>query len=144
MRASFSDISHIFLFCFLLNILAHFLLSFIRYGEGWNFGEVANNGRGVNASQFNLTGTGIGRCEVNCLNKFERKIFSTLSSMIVQHLPDSVCFTWKFMSLFSFNDRIRDATLGGSPFGHPLQQGFITGLLLQVFSILFVQLAIKI
>ncbi|CAH8379559.1 unnamed protein product [Eruca vesicaria subsp. sativa] len=61
------------------------------YGEGWNFGEVANNGRGVNASQFNLTGTGIG----------------------------------------SFNDRIRDATLGGSPFGHPLQQGFITGLLLQ-------------
>lgn len=61
------------------------------YGEGWNFGEVANNGRGVNASQFNLTGTRIG----------------------------------------SFNDRIRDATLGGSPFGHPLQQGFITGLLLQ-------------
>ncbi|WZY94113.1 hypothetical protein YC2023_066442 [Brassica napus] len=44
------------------------------YGEGWNFGKVANNGRGVNASQFNLTGTGIG----------------------------------------SFNDRIRDATLGGS------------------------------
>ncbi|RID62862.1 hypothetical protein BRARA_E01904 [Brassica rapa] len=30
------------------------------YGEGWNFGKVANNGRGVNASQFNLTGTGIG------------------------------------------------------------------------------------
>ncbi|KFK24885.1 hypothetical protein AALP_AA8G037300 [Arabis alpina] len=61
------------------------------YGEGWNFGEVAQNGRGINASQFNLSGTGIG----------------------------------------SFNDRIRDATLGGSPFGHPLQQGFITGLLLQ-------------
>ncbi|CAN8257182.1 unnamed protein product [Cochlearia groenlandica] len=61
------------------------------YGEGWNFGEVANNGRGINASQFNLSGTGIG----------------------------------------SFNDRIRDATLGGSPFGHPLQQGFITGLFLQ-------------
>ncbi|CAH2074179.1 unnamed protein product [Thlaspi arvense] len=61
------------------------------YGEGWNFGEVAKNGRGINASQFNLSGTGIG----------------------------------------SFNDRIRDATLGGSPFGHPLQQGFITGLLLQ-------------
>ncbi|CAN6998922.1 unnamed protein product, partial [Brassica rapa subsp. trilocularis] len=44
------------------------------YGEGWNFGEVANNGRGVNASQFSLSGNGIG----------------------------------------SFNDRIRDATLGGS------------------------------
>ncbi|KAK6136155.1 hypothetical protein DH2020_030089 [Rehmannia glutinosa] len=54
-------------------------------------GEVANNGRGVNASQFNLCGTGIG----------------------------------------SFNDRIRDAVLGGSPFGHPLQQGFITGLFLE-------------
>lgn len=35
----------------------------------------------------------------------------------------------------SFNDRIRDAILGGSPFGHPLQQGFATGLLLQVFSL---------
>ncbi|KAJ9684719.1 hypothetical protein PVL29_016942 [Vitis rotundifolia] len=61
------------------------------YGEGWEFGEVAKNGRGVNASQFNLCGTGIG----------------------------------------SFNDRIRDAMLGGSPFGHPLQQGFVTGLFLQ-------------
>ncbi|KAL0456103.1 UNVERIFIED_CONTAM: Pullulanase 1, chloroplastic [Sesamum latifolium] len=62
-----------------------------RYGEGWDFGEVAKNGRGVNASQFNLCETGIG----------------------------------------SFNDRIRDAMLGGSPFGHPLQQGFITGLSLE-------------
>lgn len=33
-----------------------------RYGEGWDFGEVANNGRGINASQFNLFGAGIGRC----------------------------------------------------------------------------------
>ncbi|KEH43309.1 alpha-1,6-glucosidase, pullulanase-type protein [Medicago truncatula] len=61
------------------------------YGEGWDFGEVAKNGRGINASQFNLAGTQIG----------------------------------------SFNDRIRDSVLGGSPFGHPLQQGFVTGLLLQ-------------
>ncbi|KAK6929148.1 Glycoside hydrolase, family 13, N-terminal [Dillenia turbinata] len=30
-----------------------------------------------------------------------------------------------------FNDRIRDAMLGGSPFGHPLQQGFVTGLSLE-------------
>ncbi len=30
------------------------------YGEGWNFGEVANNARGRNATQLNLTGTGIG------------------------------------------------------------------------------------
>ncbi|XP_073018670.1 pullulanase 1, chloroplastic isoform X2 [Primulina eburnea] len=65
--------------------------SIYLYGEGWDFGEVANNGRGINASQFNLSGTGIG----------------------------------------SFNDRIRDAMLGGSPFGHPLQQGFITGLFLE-------------
>ncbi|KAK9149280.1 hypothetical protein Scep_008037 [Stephania cephalantha] len=61
------------------------------YGEGWDFGEVAKNGRGINASQFNLHGTNIG----------------------------------------SFNDRIRDAVLGGSPFGHPLQQGFATGLSFQ-------------
>ena len=27
--------------------------------------------------------------------------------------------------------------LGGSPFGHPLQQGFVTGLFLQVFNNFF-------
>lgn len=30
------------------------------YGEGWNFGEVGDNARGVNATQRNLAGTGIG------------------------------------------------------------------------------------
>ncbi|MCB0183532.1 MAG: DUF3372 domain-containing protein, partial [Caldilineaceae bacterium] len=30
------------------------------YGEGWNFGEVADNARGVNATQQNMAGTGIG------------------------------------------------------------------------------------
>ncbi|MBL8785082.1 MAG: pullulanase-type alpha-1,6-glucosidase, partial [Deltaproteobacteria bacterium] len=30
------------------------------YGEGWNFGEVASNARGVNATQNNMAGTGIG------------------------------------------------------------------------------------
>jgi pullulanase-type alpha-1,6-glucosidase len=30
------------------------------YGEGWNFGEVADNARGVNATQLNMGGTGIG------------------------------------------------------------------------------------
>ena len=30
------------------------------YGEGWDFGEVAKNARGVNASQLNIAGTGIG------------------------------------------------------------------------------------
>lgn len=29
------------------------------YGEGWDFGEVAHNARGINASQMNLAGTGI-------------------------------------------------------------------------------------
>jgi pullulanase-type alpha-1,6-glucosidase len=30
------------------------------YGEGWNFGEVADDARGVNATQFNMAGSGIG------------------------------------------------------------------------------------
>lgn len=30
------------------------------YGEGWNFGEVVNNARFMQASQFGLAGTGIG------------------------------------------------------------------------------------
>jgi pullulanase-type alpha-1,6-glucosidase len=31
----------------------------LLYGEGWDFGEVAGNGRGQNATQLNLGGTGI-------------------------------------------------------------------------------------
>ncbi|GAB4521208.1 MAG: pullulanase-type alpha-1,6-glucosidase [Anaerolineae bacterium] len=58
------------------------------YGEGWNFGEVADNARGVNATQLNIAGTGIG----------------------------------------VFNDRLRDAARGGSPFGGRMEQGFINGL----------------
>ncbi|WP_420631431.1 pullulanase-type alpha-1,6-glucosidase [Candidatus Leptofilum sp.] len=30
------------------------------YGEGWDFGEVGGNARGLNATQFNMAGTGIG------------------------------------------------------------------------------------
>ncbi|CAG0971654.1 hypothetical protein GPROT1_01621, partial [Gammaproteobacteria bacterium] len=30
------------------------------YGEGWDFGEMAKNARGVNASQLNIGGTGLG------------------------------------------------------------------------------------
>lgn len=58
------------------------------YGEGWNFGEVANGQRGINATQLNIGGLGIG----------------------------------------TFNDRLRDAVRGGSPFGDRQFQGFITGL----------------
>jgi pullulanase-type alpha-1,6-glucosidase len=34
--------------------------SIYLYGEGWDFGEVQGNRRGVNATQPNMTGTGIG------------------------------------------------------------------------------------
>ncbi|MGJ3240964.1 MAG: pullulanase-type alpha-1,6-glucosidase [Anaerolineae bacterium] len=57
------------------------------YGEGWNFGEVENGARGVNATQFNTAGTGIG----------------------------------------TFNDRLRDAVRGGSPFGGRDEQGIGNG-----------------
>ena len=30
------------------------------YGEGWDFGEVAKNARGKNATQMNMSGTGVG------------------------------------------------------------------------------------
>lgn len=61
------------------------------YGEGWNFGEVADNARGVNATQQNMAGIGIG----------------------------------------TFNDRLRDAVRGGSPFGDRDFQGFVSGLALE-------------
>ncbi len=60
----------------------------LLYGEGWDFGEVSGNKRGVNATQKNLAGTGVG----------------------------------------TFNDRIRDAVRGGSPFTDRREQGFATGL----------------
>lgn len=59
------------------------------YGEGWEFGEVANGQRGQVAVQQQLAGSKIG----------------------------------------AFNDRIRDSTLGGSPFTDPRPQSFATGLL---------------
>ncbi|HRF46082.1 MAG TPA: pullulanase-type alpha-1,6-glucosidase [Anaerolineales bacterium] len=34
--------------------------SIVLYGEGWDFGEVAANARGINATQLNLGGAGIG------------------------------------------------------------------------------------
>jgi pullulanase len=64
------------------------------YGEGWDMGELAKNGRGVNANQVNTAGTGIG----------------------------------------TFNDRLRDAARGGSPFDSGTafrkNQGFSSGLFL--------------
>jgi len=60
----------------------------LLYGEGWNFADMVNNGRGVNAHAGNMVGTGIG----------------------------------------SFNDRLRDRALGGSPFSDVRCQGFATGL----------------
>ncbi|MCJ7700492.1 MAG: pullulanase-type alpha-1,6-glucosidase [Anaerolineales bacterium] len=58
------------------------------YGEGWDFGEVAGNARGINATQEHMAGSGIG----------------------------------------TFNDRVRDAVRGGTPFSDQQEQGFATGL----------------
>ncbi|KAL8538189.1 hypothetical protein ACS0TY_000231 [Phlomoides rotata] len=46
------------------------------YCEGWDFGEVAKNGRGINASQFNLSGTGIGRYKFSPSVKNRKFLFS--------------------------------------------------------------------
>ncbi len=42
------------------NALAEIDPTIYIYGEGWNFGEVADGQRGQNATQLNLAGTGIG------------------------------------------------------------------------------------
>lgn len=60
----------------------------LLYGEGWDFGEVSGNKRGVNATQLNMAGSGVA----------------------------------------TFNDRLRDAVRGGSPFADRREQGFATGL----------------
>lgn len=59
-----------------------------RKPQAWDFGEMAFNQRGRNASQLNIAGTGLG----------------------------------------SFNDRLRDAVLGGGPFAPSKAQGVVTGL----------------
>lgn len=41
-------------------IAADATIPYTLYGEGWDFGEVAGNARGVNATQKNMAGTGIG------------------------------------------------------------------------------------
>ena len=81
---------------------------------------MAKNARGVNAVQQNLAGTGIGRLAS----------FTDIRSC---------CFEYNQHPLSkpvacgcSFNDRIRDTCLGGSPFGDPLRQGLLTGLALAV------------
>lgn len=60
MYLGFSKIWSFFPSSYAWGILVGNLLIY-RYGEGWDFGEVAKNGRGINASQFNICGTGIGR-----------------------------------------------------------------------------------
>ncbi|GII75805.1 hypothetical protein Sru01_07870 [Sphaerisporangium rufum] len=63
--------------------------SIVLYGEGWNFGEVADGARFVQATQANMAGTGVG----------------------------------------TFNDRLRDAVRGGTPFdADPRVQGLGSGL----------------
>ncbi|NYI07163.1 pullulanase-type alpha-1,6-glucosidase [Allostreptomyces psammosilenae] len=63
--------------------------SLFLYGEGWNFGVVADDARFEQATQINMAGTGIA----------------------------------------TFNDRLRDAVRGGSPFdADPGVQGFASGL----------------
>ena len=91
------------------------------YGEGWSFGEIAGDRRGVNACQHNLAGTGIGRYGTDFGS--DRWHGGRLSHRLSLALCD--CGG-------SFNDRIRDTAMGGSPFGDPQQQGFLTGLSLQV------------
>jgi pullulanase len=60
----------------------------LRLRRGLGLRRGGRNARGVNATQRNMAGTGIG----------------------------------------TFNDRLRDAVRGGSPFGGQQEQGFITGL----------------
>ena len=60
--------------------------------------QVSSNQRGVNASQLNIAGTGLG----------------------------------------SFNDRFRDAVVGGSPFASPLFQGWVTGMYVIVGNVISV------
>ncbi|TVU04286.1 hypothetical protein EJB05_47148, partial [Eragrostis curvula] len=87
------------------------------YGEGWDFGEVAQNKRGINGSQLNMRGTGIGR-QGTKLQARENFYYSA------EKLKGNLMFRF-------FNDRMRDAINGGNPFGNPLQQGFSTGLFLE-------------
>lgn len=128
--------------------------SIVVYGEAWDFGEVACNQRGRNASQLNIGGTGLG---VRPRGRLNESCYVVVSGF--QTLPSSIR-SGRFADLNSkgdvhhsrlshfarpcearrralscaarhagaFNDRVRDAALGGSPFAPPGLQGFLTGL----------------
>lgn len=124
------------------------------YGEAWDFGEVACNQRGSNAAQLNIAGTGLGappspgiplatdgliaaywtECrppELRLKHTPCRSPVAALQHTGVDSGPSSSIeplTVVRASAAGAFNDRFRDAALGGSPFGNPTQQGFLTGL----------------
>ena len=119
------------------------------YGEAWDFGEVACNQRGQNASQLNISGTGIGavlptptplakaRGPAAGTRHARRSKRRSGTPALKRHVASTMCYQGIPLQIRcrppsvpagAFNDRYRDAALGGSPFGSPTLQGFVTGL----------------
>ncbi|CAI7924433.1 unnamed protein product, partial [Closterium sp. NIES-54] len=68
--------------CLLLASSPFFPSAAHPYGEGWDFGEVASNGRGVNGTQANLHGTGIGSSSSSST--------ALVHTAILLHLPPNI------------------------------------------------------
>lgn len=71
------------------------------------------------------------------------EIYPVSFSASIFHLSIQDCSPLSYTTIHcSFNDRIRDSVNGGNPFGNPLQQGFSTGLFLEVILMPFILLTV--
>jgi len=93
------------------------------YGEGWDFGEVVNNARGVNATQFNLAGTGIGTFNDRLRNAVRGgRPFDSGDALIANQGFSNGCWyapnpynhgaAWERGALLSMGDQIRVGLAG--------------------------------
>ncbi len=90
------------------------------YGEGWDFGEVAGNARGINATQWNMRGMGIGtfndriREALRGGGPFEEKqVQGYLTGMYFDpNEKESRPVLEQKLILFSLSDRIRIGIAG--------------------------------
>lgn len=125
--------SPLLLFNVLLSLLA-FSSEFRQQGFG-SMIDMFEGWKAHKSSQYSLL---IAAFAANMYLDFTMKQGHLDNQIFIKNKTSFTLCNWRiynFLKLsFSFNDRIRDAMLGGSPFGHLLQQGFMTGLFLQVFS----------
>ena len=86
--------------------------------------QLSSNQQGVNANRLNIcTSTGVRHQQIS----FAEMIGHNLQVSSNQRGVNASQLNIGGTGLGSFNDRFRDAVVGGSPFASPQFQGWVTG-----------------